>query len=101
MRRPSRSDSLAKERLRWNQELHDLFEEAVNQLGGPDSKFWARNFFFHGWFSSSFWFMVDIFVVNFGGGATPKGILKAMGIDGLTIYHVKSHLQVNWSLSNN
>ena len=40
MRRPSRSDALsAKERLRWTQELHDRFEEAVNQLGGPDSKF--------------------------------------------------------------
>ncbi|KAK8512177.1 hypothetical protein V6N13_097158 [Hibiscus sabdariffa] len=38
MRRPSRSDGFAKERLRWTQELHDRFEEAVNQLGGPDSK---------------------------------------------------------------
>ncbi|KAL1819105.1 hypothetical protein ACET3Z_013974 [Daucus carota] len=58
----SRSDVAGKERLKWTQELHDFFEKAVNQLGGPDR-------------------------------ATPKGILKAMGIPGLTIYHVKSHLQ--------
>ncbi|CAI9097244.1 OLC1v1033623C1 [Oldenlandia corymbosa var. corymbosa] len=57
-----RGDNPSKERLKWTQELHSLFEKAVTQLGGPDR-------------------------------ATPKGILRAMGIPGLTIFHVKSHLQ--------
>ncbi|CAN1771531.1 Myb family transcription factor PHL7 [Linum perenne] len=40
----SRSDGANKERLRWTQELHDRFEEAVNQLGGPDIIGFATNF---------------------------------------------------------
>ena len=93
----STSSSAAKPRMRWTPELHEAFVEAVNKLGGSESIFMCSltfclvlNFFLkplpH--------FSPFVFFVFYFAGATPKGVLKLMKVESLTIYHVKSHLQV-------
>ncbi|KAG6748810.1 hypothetical protein POTOM_048746 [Populus tomentosa] len=51
-----------KPRLRWTQDLHSCFVNAVKELGGPQK-------------------------------ATPRSVLQFMDVEGLTLFHVKSHLQ--------
>eukprot|EP01018_Ginkgo_biloba_P020039 Gb_27262 [translate_table: standard] len=58
-----------KPRLRWTPELHERFVNAVNQLGGPDNWQWLA------------------------AEATPKSVMRVMGVKGITLYHLKSHLQ--------
>ncbi|KAL4585418.1 hypothetical protein LXL04_010038 [Taraxacum kok-saghyz] len=54
-------------RLRWSDELHQLFENVVERLGGVER-------------------------------ATPKMVLHMMNVKGLTVSHIKSHLQMCRSL---
>ncbi|KAG6503856.1 hypothetical protein ZIOFF_036180 [Zingiber officinale] len=54
-------------RLKWTPDLHHLFVNAIQRLGGQDK-------------------------------ATPKLVLQLMDVRGLTISHVKSHLQMYRSL---
>ncbi|KAF7111003.1 hypothetical protein CFC21_111058 [Triticum aestivum] len=67
VRQYNRSDD---PRMRWTEELHRQFIEAVDCLGGQDE-------------------------------ATPKRILQLMGAKGVSISHVKSHLQMYRSSFSN
>ncbi|KAK1612516.1 hypothetical protein QYE76_036189 [Lolium multiflorum] len=67
VRQYNRSDE---PRMRWTEELHRQFIEAVDCLGGPNE-------------------------------ATPKRILQLMGLKGVSISHIKSHLQMYRSSSSN
>ncbi|XP_065042042.1 myb family transcription factor PHL11-like isoform X1 [Musa acuminata AAA Group] len=70
-----------KPRLRWTPELHDRFVDAVAKLGGPDT------------FGTGAALSFLIADVKISAEATPKSVLRLMGMKGLTLYHLKSHLQ--------
>ncbi|GJN02036.1 hypothetical protein PR202_ga19350 [Eleusine coracana subsp. coracana] len=78
-------------RMRWTAELHHSFLRAIECLGGQDSAF-----FFLPLFASHVvgvqWLIATVVVLI--AEATPKLILRFMGAKGLTISHVKSHLQM-------
>lgn len=89
-------------RLRWTPELHHCFVHAIERLGGHKSNFLFFFFFFlYGLllflFCSLLFFLFVCFV--FLAEATPKLVLQLMDVKGLTISHVKSHLQVYCLLS--
>ncbi|KAK3042666.1 hypothetical protein RJ639_000918 [Escallonia herrerae] len=101
-----------KPRLRWTVELHERFVDAVTQLGGPDSQYLNINdlskFLMHhvppmiSYMFSYVAMDLHLYVVSFllltsslykFSEATPKTIMRVMGVKGLTLYHLKSHLQ--------
>ncbi|GJR13742.1 phosphate starvation response 1-like protein [Tanacetum coccineum] len=85
----------SKPRMRWTPELHEAFVEAVNKLGGSESNTYTLHVKFDDMEDAMLTFsdVTSRKPVTWCLGATPKGVLKQMKVEGLTIYHVKSHLQ--------
>ncbi|XP_040863041.1 MYB-CC domain-containing transcription factor PHR21 isoform X1 [Glycine max] len=89
----------AKPRLKWTPDLHARFIEAVNQLGGADSEYTHQLLDHQILRNIEFEFTNAIYNLSIA-EATPKTVMKLMGIPGLTLYHLKSHLQ-KYRLSKN
>lgn len=88
-------------RLRWTPELHLCFVRAVERLGGQESKNFLLLLVSMCMCSDCFSIhhvdridFVLFWIFFFNPGATPKLVLQLMNIKGLSIAHVKSHLQV-------
>lgn len=90
----------AKPRLKWTPELHHRFVEAVAHLGGPDSEYispyYPTPFCTSSYKIKSFDNYIELlmfFYISILAEATPKTLMRVMGVPGLTLYHLKSHLQ--------
>ncbi|RDX87018.1 Myb-related protein 2, partial [Mucuna pruriens] len=91
----------AKPRLKWTPDLHARFIEAVQQLGGADSEYitiilyiYTHLLIIKSYGGQDFFLLTNSKCNFFTAEATPKTVMKLMGISGLTLYHLKSHLQV-------
>ncbi|KAL8172266.1 hypothetical protein V2J09_024070 [Rumex salicifolius] len=80
-----------KPRLRWTADLHERFVDAVTQLGGPHSQ--LLSFCSPSAFINCVSLPDLIWKIKRKVEATPKAILRTMGVKGLTLFHLKSHLQ--------
>ena len=91
------SDGNQKARLRWTLELHSRFVDAVNRLGGQHAGGCAEGGLLPGPARPST--APDARPARcppHAGGAeraTPKQIMSLMGVSGLGLLHIKSHLQ--------
>lgn len=79
----------AKPRLKWTPELHHRFIDAVAHLGGADSEPFSSTFIFIPIICQA----SDVLLHSVFAEATPKTLMRVMGVPGLTLYHLKSHLQ--------
>lgn len=114
VRHYNRSDS---PRIRWSEDLHRSFIDAVDCLGGHQSKFnliylisfdrsihpsidpsidrWWLVSQFHLWMDIYMgWLNISSINLIYFAEATPKRILHLMNVNGLGVAHIKSHLQV-------
>ncbi|XP_020417261.1 protein PHR1-LIKE 2 isoform X2 [Prunus persica] len=76
-----------KPRLRWTADLHERFVDAVTQLGGSSSLL-----LFSFILLFQYPLCLNLFVLYLI-EATPKAIMRTMNVKGLTLFHLKSHLQ--------
>ncbi|KAL9320692.1 hypothetical protein ACSQ67_012531 [Phaseolus vulgaris] len=80
-----------KPRLRWTQDLHERFVDAVTQLGGASTYFPLLILKSSCIDLHQYHYLTRLWMLS--AEATPKAIMRTMNVKGLTLFHLKSHLQ--------